>query len=123
MIRPASSCPACWALSMRSTLQPELRRLTSRSRAGCASTVRLKAATTDEQRIRRWWARWPHANVAIRTGVCSGLIVVDVDPPHGGDSSLATLVKQHGELPDGRLVRTGSGGLHIYVAHPGGVVR
>src|SRR5207249_3374581 len=44
-------------------------------------------------------------------------------PPHGGDASLATLADRHGPLPEGRVVRTGSGGLHIYLAHPGGIVR
>ena len=83
----------------------------------------LKAATTDRLAITAWWQRWPGANVAIRTGAVSGLVVIDVDPPHGGDASLDTLVQQHGPLPEGRAVRTGSGGAHLYLAHPGGRVR
>lgn len=83
----------------------------------------LKAATTDESQIRRWWSRWPAANVALGTGSVSGLVVLDVDPEHGGDQTLDRLVREHGTLPEGRTVRTGSGGLHLYFAHPGGVVR
>ncbi|MDP9401775.1 MAG: bifunctional DNA primase/polymerase [Actinomycetota bacterium] len=99
-------------------------------RADCSSPAKhprvangLKAATTDEDQIRQWWARWPSANVAVRTGAVSGMVVIDIDPDHGGEESLNRLVEQHGELPDGRAVRTGSGGRHLYFAHPGGVVR
>lgn len=53
----------------------------------------------------------------------SGLVVVDVDPDHGGEASLDRLVEEHGCLPAGRVVRTGSGGRHLYFRHPGGVVR
>jgi hypothetical protein len=82
----------------------------------------LKAATTDRLAITAWWQRWPGANVAIRTGAVSGLVVIDVDPPHGGGASLDALVQRHGALPEGRAVRTGSGGAHLYLAHPGGRV-
>jgi hypothetical protein len=49
--------------------------------------------------------------------------VVDVDPRHRGEESLARLIDDHGPLPESRIVQTGSGGLHIYLAHPGGKVR
>ena len=61
--------------------------------------------------------------MAIRTGAVSGLIVLDVDPDHGGDKTLEALLNDHGPLPPGALVRTGSGGRHLYFAHPGGVIR
>lgn len=83
----------------------------------------LKVATTDRGQIEGWWSRWPNANVAIRTGEVSGLVVVDIDPGHGGETSLARLVAERGALPDGRVVRTGSGGRHLYFLHPGGTVR
>ena len=83
----------------------------------------LRAATTNEAQVRQWWSRWPDANVAIRTGSVSGLVVLDVDPDHGGDDSLESILVRFGPLPDGRLVRTGSGGRHFYFAHPGGTVR
>ncbi|MDH4017802.1 MAG: bifunctional DNA primase/polymerase [Actinomycetota bacterium] len=74
----------------------------------------------DADTIRAWWKRWPDANVSIVTGEVSGLIVVDVDPRHGGDRSLAALVKRHTRLPDTVESRTGGGGRHLYFAHPGG---
>lgn len=83
----------------------------------------LKAATTDAETIGRWWRRWPSANVAVRTGAASGLVVLDVDPAHGGARSLDALVRRHGPLPAGPVVRTGSGGLHFFFAHPGHAVR
>lgn len=83
----------------------------------------FKAATTDTAQIEAWWAQWPGANVGLRTGTASGLVVVDIDPDHGGDASLERLVAEHGPLPEGRVVRTGNGGRHLYFRHPGGVVR
>ncbi len=67
-----------------------------------------------------WFARWPQANVAIVTGRRSGLVVVDVDPRHGGDASLAGYEAAHGALPATVESLTGGGGRHLYFAHPGG---
>jgi hypothetical protein len=47
------------------------------------------------------------------------MVVIDIDPAHGGDASLDRLLRQHGPLPPGRTIRTGSGGRHLYLAHPG----
>jgi hypothetical protein len=69
--------------------------------------------------IRRWWANWPNANVAIRTGAASGLVVIDIDPDHGGDDTLRHLIDERGALPACRTVRTGSDGRHFYFTHPG----
>jgi hypothetical protein len=79
----------------------------------------LTVATTDSAQVERWWRRWPDANVAIRTGAESGLVVLDVDPRHGGDATLAALVEDQGSLPPGRTVATGGGGMHLYFQHPG----
>lgn len=76
-----------------------------------------RRATEDD--VRGWYGRWPDANVAIVTGVVSGLVVVDVDPRHGGDSSLAHLERDHGPLPRTVEAVSGGGGRHIYLAHPG----
>ena len=99
-------------------------------REDCASPAKhprvkagLRAASLDEAQVRQWWGRWPDANVAIRTGAVSGLVVLDVDPDHGGDASLIQLCRRYGSLPEGRIVRTGSGGFHLYFAHPGTTVR
>jgi hypothetical protein len=73
--------------------------------------------------LAEWWRRWPAANVGIATGARSGLLVLDVDPRHGGDDVLAALEAEHGRLPDTATVVTGGGGAHFYFAHPGGEIR
>ncbi|MEO7572114.1 MAG: bifunctional DNA primase/polymerase [Acidimicrobiales bacterium] len=82
----------------------------------------LNAATTDPGQVEMWWHRWPDANVAIRTGDESGLVVLDVDPRHGGDATLDRIVHEQGALPPGRTVATGGGGTHLYFKHPGNKV-
>jgi Bifunctional DNA primase/polymerase, N-terminal/Primase C terminal 1 (PriCT-1) len=76
----------------------------------------LKDASNDPATIRQWWALWPDAGVAIRTG--EGLLVLDVDGEDGGES-LHELESQHGELPDTVRAVTGKGE-HYYFAHPVG---
>lgn len=73
--------------------------------------------------LRDWFAKWPGANVAVVTGAVSGLVVLDVDPDHGGEQSLAGIAARHGALPRTVEAETGGGGRHLYFAHPGGEVR
>lgn len=76
----------------------------------------FKDAITDEAQIREWWTDNPHANVAIATGA-PGPDVVDFDTDdETGLSSLAALT-QAGLLEGcGAMVRTRSGGWHVYFA-------
>jgi hypothetical protein len=60
--------------------------------------------------------------VGIVTGVVSSVVVVDVDPLHGGAASLEALEQAHGPLPDTVRATTGGGGWHVYFGHPGGSV-
>jgi hypothetical protein len=73
-------------------------------------------ASLDVEQIGRWWASYPSANVAIRTG--DGLLVIDVDnKPDEGRDGLATwarLVAANGGHEDTVTARTGSGGLHVF---------
>ncbi len=80
----------------------------------------FKIASTDPDIIREWWSQWPFANVGIATGSASGVIVVDIDvgPEKEGEISLQTLESQVGALPRDAVVRTGSGGMHIYFQMP-----
>ena len=84
----------------------------------------VKGATTDENRNREWWGRWRDANVGIATGRPSGLVVVDIDPAHGGVDTIDGLVAERQDA--GWLVtltvHTGGGGFHLYFRHPGGAV-
>ncbi|MEW6327661.1 MAG: bifunctional DNA primase/polymerase [Thermodesulfobacteriota bacterium] len=76
-----------------------------------------------EDEVRGWFHQWRDANVAIVTGSISGLIVLDVDPKHGGDASLAGMEEVHGPLPRTIEAVTGGSGRHVYFAHPGGIIR
>jgi hypothetical protein len=75
-------------------------------------------ATTDLDRIRHWWRMREDANIAIH---CTGMVVLDVDPRHGGDASLTALEDQHDVLPETWTVRSGSGGRHLYFSAPDGI--
>lgn len=76
----------------------------------------------DAEQVRAWYAEWPNANLGIVTGAVSGLVVIDVDPKHGGEASLADLERRHGPLPRTVEAVSGGGGRHLYFAHPGGHV-
>ena len=62
---------------------------------------------------------WPTANVAIRTGAVSGLVVLDRDDYKGGGDSLEALERTYSPLPETVLGLTGGGGQHYVFAHPG----
>jgi len=84
----------------------------------------LNAGTKDEESIREYWRRWPDANVAIVTGRVSGLLVLDIDPRHGGDESLEKLKQLcGGALPETVEALTGGGGRHLLFQHPGREIR
>ena len=77
-------------------------------------------AATDPAVIRAWWQKWPQANPAIRTGA-PGPDVLDVDArPYGDGWTALNRIKRAGLLTGARaLVRTRSGGLHVYFAGTG----
>ncbi len=77
----------------------------------------------EEKEILAWFRHWSDANLAIVTGKVSGLVVLDVDPRHGGDDSLRDLEHRFGALPETVEAISGGGGRHIYFAHPGDVMR
>ena len=77
-------------------------------------------ATTDFDKIERWWQRDPRNNVGIATGGPARLVILDVDPKDGGFDSLDELLAEHGTLPQTPTVETGSGGRHYYFAAPEG---
>jgi hypothetical protein len=100
-------------------------RCTCRRRA-CASPGKhprsphgVTEATTDPDVLHGWWRRWPDANVGVVTGPRSGVVVLDIDPRHGGDVSVDELTAAYGSLPPTAESRTGSGARHLYYAHPG----
>jgi hypothetical protein len=99
-------------------------------RVGCGSpgkhpTTRhgLKDASWSNAQLEAWWDRHPEANIGIQTGASAGIVVIDIDPRHGGDEALAELVREHGDLPATVEALTGGGGRHLIFKHPGGAVR
>ena len=74
-------------------------------------------ATIDLDCVRRWWEFWPRANVAIRTGFISRLVVLNVDINCDGLATLHDRLRG-GSLPETLTVETGSGGLHLYFQQP-----
>jgi hypothetical protein len=77
----------------------------------------FKDATTDPRRIRAWWTAVPGRNVAIATGA-PGVDVLDVDIHEDGNGwESFNRLKRAGLLAGARaLIRTRSGGLHVYFA-------
>jgi hypothetical protein len=86
------------------------------------TTHEIRDATTHRSTIRKWLRKHPNANLGIATGKESGLLVLDIDPRHGGLESLEKFEAEFGQLPDGPQVRTGRG-RHLYFRHPVGKVK
>ncbi len=83
----------------------------------------LQISRATAEQVSDWFSRWPDANIGVVTGEISGLIVLDIDPKHGGDASFDRLEQQFGRFPATIEATTGGGGRHLYFAHPGGVIR
>jgi hypothetical protein len=64
--------------------------------------------------LARWWRKWPDALFALRTGLPGGIAVLDLDPRHGADLTLADRYTT-------RKHRTRSGGLHLIFQHRRGL--
>ncbi|MCX7143975.1 MAG: bifunctional DNA primase/polymerase [Proteobacteria bacterium] len=82
---------------------------------------RQTAIDATEKEWKGWLKWWPHMNVGILTGSDTGVFVVDEDPRHGGDQSLAELIKKNGPLPKTVSASTGGGGKHYLFLIPGGM--
>ena len=72
-------------------------------------------ASTDTAQIKSWWRRRPSANLLVQTGSRSKLLVIDADTRAGGIRSLEALQERFCELRNSFLVRSGSGGRHVYL--------
>lgn len=74
-------------------------------------------STTDPDAVTQMWTRWPDADVCIRTGAESNLVVIDWDA-----YKIASPLRQHplgDRLPVTYTVETAKGGEHAYFTHPG----
>lgn len=99
--RPVANCQAC--VKADYTHDPNA--------CECLTCHGFYAASTDPDRIQRMHDRVPCGLLAIRTGTLARLVVVDIDPAHGGAVDTAL-------MPPTYCVRTGSGGWHLYYRHP-----
>ena len=81
-------------------------------------------ATCEALTISRWAKETPDANLGLRCGAASGVVVLDLDLYEpGADMALEALIAAHGPLPDTVESQTPRGGRHLFFAHPGGTVR
>jgi Bifunctional DNA primase/polymerase, N-terminal len=78
----------------------------------------LYDATDDHEQVERWWIRWPRANIGVRTGTISGLLVVDLDGPEG-EAAWSRLEETYGPVLTLES-RTGTG-RHLYFTYPPGL--
>ncbi|MBP2322399.1 hypothetical protein JOF56_002784 [Kibdelosporangium banguiense] len=101
--RPLANCDACRDTDP-ATHDPDA--------CECLTCHGFYAATTDHTRLTAMITTNPGGLLALRTGAVSGLLVVDVDPGHGGrvDPDLMTPTV---------AVGTGNYGWHLYYRHPG----
>ena len=79
-------------------------------------------ASSDPDQVVVWWSRTPNANIGIPTGATSGVVVVDVDVhgPHDGRAAYQRATDTGLIDGVGLLVRTPTGGAHVYFpATPG----
>jgi hypothetical protein len=76
----------------------------------------VKDASCDEATVRQWFGNGGDYNIGIATGSASGLVVLDIDPRHGGEESIRQF-----DIPQTVEVITGSGGRHYYFALPDGI--
>ena len=79
-------------------------------------------ASSDPEQVAAWWSRTPDANIGIPTGAASGVVVVDVDVhgPHDGRAAFQRATDAGLVDGAGLLVRTPTGGAHVYFpATPG----
>ncbi len=77
------------------------------------------AATRHVETVEALWRGDPDANIGVST---NGMVVVDVDPRHGGEERWRLIVEERemfgDEVPQTLEVRTWSGGRHIYFRAP-----
>ncbi len=96
----------------------------NRCRCGVDTCHGFWAATTDAERITRWFTQHPDWQLGLRTGAPSGLVVLDVDLDKGGLNSLIALQRAGLDISGTAVQLSGSGlSFHLIYAHPGSQVR
>jgi hypothetical protein len=75
-------------------------------------------AARDEEEIKKLWHRWPDANIGVATGRRSGLLVMEVRKPEGGEDFLKEMIDENGLLPYTPVAETGDGSRQFYFRVP-----
>jgi hypothetical protein len=88
---------------------------------GCLTCHGFYAGTLDMARLEEMLRLHPYGLLGIRTGALSGIVVTDVDAPHG-IPTMRQLIAE-GLLPRTDVAATGGGGYQMFYRHPGPGVR
>lgn len=73
-----------------------------------------RQATDNLNKLEEWEETYPGCNWGVATGRKSGIVVVDIDPRHGGDIQWKRLTS--GKTINTPICKTGGGGEHYYFA-------
>src|SRR5688572_3752005 len=117
---PLPNCSRCsWQSATSTRHDPE--------DCACLTCHGFYAATSDPAALAEMSRLHPTNEWAVRTGAASGIIVLDFEGPEKDPEGLTTLDRWESytgwSLPGGGLTaRTPSGGVHVYLRHPGGKV-
>ena len=78
-------------------------------------------ATTDVDQVAAWWSG-PYRGANIGGRVPESMLVLDIDPRHGGDQSLAAVAERYAPLPETltTISGRGDGGRHLFYRRPPG---
>jgi Bifunctional DNA primase/polymerase, N-terminal len=81
----------------------------------------LYDATDDVLTVTDWWSG-PYQGCNIGARIPESMLMIDIDPRHGGDQSWADLTAQYGPFTDCLTTNSGrgDGGRHLYVRRPPG---
>lgn len=84
------------------------------------TTNGMKDATTDATTITAWWSATPTALIGCR--IPADMVVLDIDPRHGGLDTWRALIDSYGPVPGGRRHQSGrgDGGFHQWLERPAG---
>lgn len=82
-----------------------------------------KDGSKKEDDVVKMFEKYKDCNIAVSTGVYSGIIVIDIDNKNGGSGELALeeLEAKYGKLPETVEAFTPSGGRHLFFKAPVGI--
>ena len=98
--------------------------LRGKCRGGCGRLGHgVWDASCDPAVIEQMWLG-PRARCAVSGRIPDKLLMIDIDPRHGGDRSWARLLAEHGPWPEceQHISGRGDGGLHLWVRRPPGTL-